>query len=128
MLQYELQVVLQGAEGSVGGTSNGVVNDNGKYFGSFDLNFTNAPNLNNVEFGEDGQPSSPFTPNLTSPGPGSMNASDQTSTEIPRPRPQYGSGLGSAVSPSTTSTEIAAQTVGSLLSGKSYDTSDGGSR
>ena len=119
------KIVLQGETGDVAGTTNGVVNDNGKYFGIFDLNYTGAPNLARVEAGGDGQPSSPFTPNLTSPGPGSMNASDQGSTAPPRSRPQYGSGLGSAVSPSSTSGEIAAQTVGSLLSGKSYATSDG---
>ena len=121
------KVVLQGVEGDAHGTKNGVVNDNGKYFGTFDLNFTSAPNLLNVKSGKEGQPSTPFTPNLTSPGQGSMNAADQGKSPRPKSRPQYGSGLGSAVSPSTTSKAISAQTVGSLLSGKSYETSDGNS-
>ena len=45
--------------------------------GSFNLDYTNAPNLNNVDTGGGGLPATPFVPNPVSPGEGSVNPSDQ---------------------------------------------------
>jgi hypothetical protein len=110
-----------------------VVNGNG--INSFDRDFKGStqnpvPNLEDVETGGGGLPSSPFTPNLTSPGPGSFNAADQPeyAGELPDPEfnVEFGSGMGGLVSPSQTSAEISKQgTLGSYISGRSYQGSDG---
>jgi len=86
-----------------------------------------APDLLKVETGGGGKPATPFVPNPDSPGPGSMSAADQAefTGTIPESGPEYGSGLGGLVSPSTTSTEIEKQTLGSYISGKSYAGSNG---
>jgi hypothetical protein len=124
------KIFLQGFEASYGDTTDGITNDSGHMFGTFDLNFNGRddgklPDLADVETGGGGLPSSPFTPNLSAPGEGSFNAADQVEHEAPTSRTQFGSGQGGAVSPSKTSPEIAGQTIGSLLSGKSYLGSDG---
>ena len=98
-------------------------------FNSFDRDYTEngAPNLDEVETGGGGLPATPYVPNLMSPGAGSTSATDQpefTGT-IPESAPEFGSGLGGLVSPSETSAEIEAQTLGSYISGKSYLGSDG---
>jgi len=88
-----------------------------------------VPNLEDVAVGGGGLPASPYIPNLTSPGPGSINASDQpifngtlpdAATNI-----EFGAGLGGLVSPSETSERISGQSLGSYISGKSYLGSDG---
>ena len=89
-----------------------------------------VPNIADVETGGGGLPSSPHTPNLTSPGPGSVNAADQPeyAGELPDPEfnVEFGSGMGGLVSPHETSKEIAKQgTLGSYISGRSYQGSDG---
>ena len=45
--------------------------------GSFNLDYANAPNLNNVDTGGGGLPATPFVPNPVSPGAGSLNPMDQ---------------------------------------------------
>ena len=102
---------------------------------SFDRDYNGTtqnpvPNLEDVETGGGGLPASPFVPNLTSPGPGSVNAADmpEYAGELPDPQfnVEFGSGKGGLVSPSETSAEIAQQgTLGTYISGRSYQGSDG---
>ena len=83
-----------------------------------------VPNLNNVESGGGGLPSSPYTPNLASPGPGSLSAADQPefNGNIPDPENniEFGSGLGGLVSPDVTSQKIANTKIGDYISGRSF--------
>ena len=102
---------------------------------SFDRDFNGTtqnpvPNLEDVQTGGGGLPSSPYTPNLTSPGPGSVNAADmpEYAGELPNEEfiNEFSSGMGGLVSPSQTSAEISKQgTLGSYISGRSYQGSDG---
>ena len=104
---------------------------NGHGVNSFNLDFkgTNqpVPNLEDVETGGQGKPASPFVPNLTSPGPGSVSANDQEeyAGELPSSSPEFGSGLGGTVSPSQTSEQISSQKLGDYITGRSYQGSDG---
>jgi hypothetical protein len=108
---------------------------NGHGINKFNRDFTGTtqnpvPNLEDVETGGGGLPASPYVPNLTSPGPGSFNASDQPvyAGELPNKdyRNSWGVGLGGLVSPAQTSQEISKQgTLGSYISGRSYQGSDG---
>ena len=121
---------LNGAGGSgdsVSGVGKGVVNDSGHTFGTFDLNYTSSPEMGDVETGGGGLPSSPYTPNTTSPGPGSVFANDQDAYtgEIIEPGVEFGSGLGGLAAPSSTAKGISSQTLGSYISGRSYEGSDG---
>ena len=88
-----------------------------------------VPNLDDVETGGGGLPASPFIPNLTSPGPGSISAADQPEYNGVLPDPatnvEFGSGLGGLVSPAETSERISEQSLGNYISGKSYLGSDG---
>jgi len=106
----------------------GTVSD-GMGFPNFDTSYTinGSPDLDTVETGGGGKPATPYVPNPDSPGPGSMSASDQAefAGTIPDSSPEYGSGLGGLVSPSTTSAEIEKQTLGGYISGKSYAGSNG---
>ena len=101
---------------------------------SYDRDFKGSlqnpvPNLNDVETGGGGLPASPFVPNLASPGPGSANAADQPvyTGDLPDPdiNIEFGSGMGGLVSPHKTSAEIAKHSLGSYISGRSYQGSDG---
>ena len=97
---------------------------------SFNRDFENAPDLNEVETGAGGLPASPFVPNLASPGPGSVSAADlpEYNGELPDPEfnVEFGTGQGGLVSPKTTSQEISKQgTLGTYISGRSYQGSDG---
>ena len=106
-----------------------VVNGNG--INSFNRDYSGAPNLENVETGGGGKPASPYFPNLTSPGPGSINASDQPTYNgtIPDPSEKqaaFGSGLGGTTNPSETSEQMKnISSLGEYISGKSYQGSDG---
>lgn len=107
----------------------GVVNG-GLGINSFNRDYVDAPDLNDVESGGGGLPSSPFTPNLTSPGPGSLNAADQLeyNGELPDQdsNVEFGSGMGGLISPSQTSAELSKQGIlGTYISGRSYQGSDG---
>jgi len=104
-----------------------IVNGNG--FPSVDMNFAEAPNFENVDTSVHNLPS-PYMPNPTSPGPGSVNAADKPAYTGDVPDPafniEFGSGLGGLVSPSETASQINQQGVlGSYISGKSYQGSDG---
>tara|TARA_E500000331_G_C17165764_1_gene673746 strand:- start:255 stop:860 length:606 start_codon:yes stop_codon:yes gene_type:complete len=89
--------------------------------------------------GGEGAPTNPYVPPLTSPGDGSVEASSQppldpTTTKVTGleydntglliKQNEFGSGYGSTANPSITSTEIDNQTLGGLISGRSYLNSD----
>jgi len=108
---------------------------NGNGVNSFDRDYKGTtqnpvPNLEDVQTGGGGLPASPYVPNLTSPGPGSINPADmpEYAGELPDQafNVEFGSGKGGLVSPSETSTEISKQgTLGTYISGRSYQGSDG---
>ena len=78
--------------------------------------------MSDVEVGGGGLPSTAYTPNPSSPDETGVQPAFEGTM---RSRPQYGSGQGGLAVPRTTSDEISKQTVGSLISGKSYAGSDG---
>jgi hypothetical protein len=105
-----------------------IVGGNG--INSFNRDFVNAPDLESVATGGGGLPATPYMPNITSPGPGSLNAADQPEFQGDLPNPEdrmnWGSGLGNTTSPSKTSKDIAKTSVlGSFISGRSFIGSDG---
>ena len=98
------------------------INDGGHTFGTFDPNFGEAPDLAEVETGGGGLPATPYVPNPASPGPGSMNPTDQP--EAPdgygeSPNSQWGSGVGHALGPRASSEKISSQKLGDYVMGKS---------
>ena len=103
------------------------------YYGmsGFSLNYSenNPPDLANVETGGGGLPATPFSPNISAPGPGSTNASSQPEftgeTKNIEAIDNYGSGLGGLVSPSQTSENLSATTLGTYISGRSFQGSNG---
>jgi hypothetical protein len=120
-----------GALSSEGGAGHGV--------NSYDRDHPLAPDIANnnitadgIEFGSGGgAPTNPWVPPLTSPGPGSLNASDQPAftgiLKDPATNSEFGTGLGGLASPSDTTPGISSQNVviGSLISGRSYAGSGG---
>jgi len=97
-----------------------VINDNGHTFGTFDTSFTEAPDLAEVETGGGGLPATPYVPNPTSPGPGSMDPTKQA--EAPEgfgenPNSQWGSGVGHALQPKASSEKISSQKLGDYVMG-----------
>jgi hypothetical protein len=90
---------------------------------------TPVPNLLDVKTGGGGLPSTPYTPNLASPGPGSLNAADQPefNGELPDPETnvEFGTGLGGLVSPDITSQRLSETKIGEYISGRSYLGSSG---
>ena len=104
---------------------------NGLGFNTFNRDYAQngAPNFDDVETGGGGLPASPYIPNLTSPGPGSISAADQPEFTGNLPNPEnnveFGSGLGGLASPAETSERISGQTLGNYISGKSYAGSNG---
>tara|TARA_B100000686_G_C16759170_1_gene957539 strand:+ start:650 stop:1222 length:573 start_codon:yes stop_codon:yes gene_type:complete len=125
------------SDGSVIAESGGVINDAGYFYDTFNLNYPSAPNLEDVETGEQGLPASPYYPNPMSPGPGSVSHAtipEYTGAPVTQ-HSVWGSGLPGTTSPSETSTNIANQTIGELigpstpgrLGSNSYDGSNGSS-
>jgi hypothetical protein len=104
---------------------------NGNGINSFDRDYSEAPVLEDVETGGGGLPASPYFPNLTSPGPGSINPSDQPvyNGNIPTAEEKqsaFGTGLGGTTSPNNTSEQMKnVASLGEYISGKSYQGSDG---
>jgi hypothetical protein len=102
----------------------------GNGLNSHNRDYKDAPDLSQVETGGGGLPASPYMPNLTSPGPGSLNPADQPefNGDLPDPenRSNFGTGLGGLAQPSETSKGMAKQsTLEAYISGKSYLGSDG---
>ena len=91
----------------------------------------NSETVDGKAFGSgQGAPTTPYIPPLTSPGPGSVSATDQPAytgvTPTPESQNEFGSGLGGLASPHETAPEIASQdTVTALISGRSYAGSSG---
>lgn len=104
---------------------------NGNGINSFNRDYEGAPNIKDVETGGGGKPSTPYTPNLTSPGPGSINPSDQpvyngTIPSAEEKQTPFGTGLGGTANPADTSKSMKDITsLGTYISGKSYQGSDG---
>jgi len=102
---------------------------NGLGLNSFDRDYdeNDPPDFDDVETGGGGLPATPYVPNLSSPGPGSVFAGDQPpyTGEIVDSTSEFGSGLGGLTSPSETSKNMASQTLGDYISGRSYKGSDG---
>ena len=71
------------------------VNDGGHTFGEHNRDYVDAPNFGDVPTGGGGLPTTPFTPNVASPGEGSLLASDQPEGPMP---PDPGSEFGSGAS------------------------------
>ena len=107
----------------------GIINDGGHTFGTFDPQYTgdltkeggNA-GFSETKTGGGGLPASAWVPNPASPGEGSTNPAD-----IPEAPDGYGktpsdtpfSGVGSQLDPKTTSVKIAGQTLGDYVLGAS---------
>ena len=107
---------------SEGNSYNGVSN--------YSMNYDNgAPNLEEVETGGGGLPATPFSPNVTSPGPGEYSATAQPEfsgeTKNIESISNFGTGLGGIVSPVVTTKNISQTKLGQYISGRSYQGSDG---
>ena len=95
----------------------GVVNDMGHTFGTLELDYIDAPDFGDVETGGGGLPASAWSPNPASPLDGVNNPGS-----IPEPPDGYGqtpadnwgSGIGSQLSPKASSAAISAQKIGDL--------------
>lgn len=100
----------------------GVINDGGHTFGTYNPNYPDAPDMSDVETGGGGLPASPYVPNPVSPGEGSTDPSDQGSApdgfgQTPSATPF--TGVGSQLSPKAASEAISKQTLGDYGLGKS---------
>jgi len=99
----------------------GEVNDAGHTFGVFERDYTEAPDYGDVEKGGGGLPASPWVPNPVSPGPGSMNPADQADPPDgfgQTPNDQWGSGVGSQLTPAESSAAQSTMTLGDYVMGK----------
>ena len=104
----------------------GEVNDGGHTFGTYSRDYPNAPDISEVEWGGGGLPGSPWTPNPVSPGPGSINASDQADPPDgwgQTPPEQWGTGVGSQLQPSESSTQQSGGVLGDYVMGKAWGAS-----
>tara|TARA_Y100000287_G_C14178415_1_gene333580 strand:- start:148 stop:630 length:483 start_codon:yes stop_codon:yes gene_type:complete len=100
----------------------GQINDEGHTFGTFDVDFSGAPDMTEVETGGGGLPASPYSPNVTSPGPGSTSPEDMPEApegynSVPSDTPFVGT--GALENPKATSTRQASGRLGSYQLGKS---------
>ena len=95
----------------------GTNEDGGNYFGAVDMDYGGAPDYADVPTGGGGLPASPWVPNPSSPvdgvnNPGSIPAApDGYGTT---PADNWGTGVGSQLSPKASSAAIAGQTIGDL--------------
>lgn len=96
--------------------------DGGHTFGTVDMDFGNAPNLEEVVVGGGGLPGSPWAPNIASP-PEGQNPSDIPASGVEATNRARGSGgpfIGDGLqSPSEGSANIGRQRIGSLMNGSS---------
>ena len=114
------------------GVANGIVNDGGHTFGTFNLNYRagqpdGPPDQTTVRTTDPGDPASGYIPNLNSTVPGDISPTAQPryTGALPAAGVEYGVGLGGTAKPSDTSPNIASQKIGSYISGRSYDRSGG---
>ena len=101
----------------------GDVSDGGHTFGTFNRNYSenDVPVMDDVDTAAHNLPS-PYVPNPSSPGPGSMNASDIPEPPAgfgQEPNDQFGSGVGSQLSPDQSSAAISSGQFQDLTLGKS---------
>lgn len=99
----------------------GQINDQGHTFGTFSVDFSDAPDLSEVKTGGGGLPASPYSPNVTSPGPGSTSPEDMPAppegfNQTPSDTPFVG--VGALESPKATSEKHARHTLGDYELGK----------
>lgn len=104
----------------------GTVNDGGHTFGTFSRDYSDSPDLAEVKTGGAGLPASPYVPNPTSPGEGSLNATDQP--EPPEgfgqnPSATWGSGVGSQLQPKTSSEQQSRGRLGDFVMGRAWGSS-----
>lgn len=104
-----------------------IVNDAGHTFGTFDRDYGHPdnPDLAEVKTGPGGLPAHAQAPNVSPPGPGSLNPADMPEP-VPVVKPggsPFPRGDGS-LSPKQTSAEVAKQTLGELIKGNSFKGSD----
>jgi hypothetical protein len=120
--------------------ADGVVDDGGYMFNQVDLRFAGrrsggvdtlyaAPNLDDVVTGGEGLPSSPYTPNFTSPGEGNGTdpfAQPEFTGDLPyggdagqASATQFGRGEGSSANPETSTAQVARATIGKFMLGTS---------
>ena len=81
--------------------------------------------MNEVETGGGGLPASPYCPNPVSPGPGSLNATEQADPPEgfgQTPSDTWGSGVGSQLQPSESSAQQSGGTLGDFVMGKAWGT------
>ena len=100
----------------------GVINDEGHTFGTYDTAYADAPSYDEVETGGGGLPASAWVPNPNSPGPGSQNPADQADPPDgygETPGDTWGGGIGSQLSPKVSSEKASAHTLGDYILGKS---------
>ena len=105
---------------------NTAINDGGHTFGTFNTSYAGAPNMADVDIAANNLPS-PYVPNPVSPGPGSMNDSDKGPAPEgfgTTPTQNYGTGVGSQLSPHAAASRIAGMKLGEYLSGRSSPSSD----
>ena len=95
----------------------GEVNDQGHTFGTLNRDYVDAPDYADVPTGAGGLPASPWVPNPASPtggvnNPSSMPAPPEGYGTVPADN--WGSGIGSQLSPKASSTAISGQIPGDL--------------
>jgi len=95
----------------------GEVNDMGHTFGTFNKDYTDAPDYGDVEIGEGGLPASAWSPNPSSPAdgvnnPGSIPEAPEDYGTVPNDN--WGTGVGSQLSPKASSAAISQQKIGDL--------------
>lgn len=100
----------------------GEIDDGGHTFGTVNIDYADAPDLNDVVIGGGGLPGSPYGPNIAVPAEG-MNPADIPEAGVEATENARGGGSpfpGDALaSPKSTSAVISRQRVGSLQLGKS---------
>lgn len=93
----------------------GEVNDGGHTFGTFNRDYIDAPNLEDVEVGGGGLPGSPYAPNIASPGEG-MNPSSIPAIGVEATENAKGAGSpfpgDGFQSPKVSTANISKQTIG----------------
>jgi hypothetical protein len=98
------------------------INDGGYYFGTFNLDFSDAPDLTTVKTGGGGLPGTPYSPNTASPGPG-LNPKNIPAIDpaiLAKDKGGGGFGVGDGLaSPNNTSKVISRQKIGNLILGSS---------
>ena len=112
------------------GVTDGVINDGGHTFGTYDLNYDNGdgpPDQTEVTTGGGGLPASGYIPNLSSTVPGDISPTQQPvyAGTLPSAGVEYGVGLGGLAKPADTTPNVASQKIGSYIKGRSYAGSGG---